>query len=124
MSVATRERSAAISLGSPTRPIGMAIVEAASSLGTCAANPAKPGVSTGPGHSAVTRMARGASSTAQERAKLRIAALVAAYTLMPARPLMPTTEDSKTIDAPSCRSGSAFCTVNTKPLTLASKVVS
>jgi hypothetical protein len=67
-------------------------------------------VATGSGHSALTRMPRGANSIAQERAKLRMAALVAAYTPTPGRPLMPATDDSRTIDAPSCRSGSAFCT--------------
>jgi len=40
--------------------------------GDCSASLVIPGVSTGPGHSAQTRILRGASSIAQERAKLRI----------------------------------------------------
>jgi len=52
------------------------------------------GRATGPGTAPLTRMPRGCQSTAQGAAKLRIAALVARYTLTPAR-LEPATEDSK-----------------------------
>src|SRR5258708_10915840 len=69
------------------------------------ASPARPGVSVEPGLTAFTRMPRSLSSWSQLRAKLRAAALVAAYTLRPAPPFWPSTEAARMIDAPSTRRG-------------------
>lgn len=44
--------------------------------------------------------------------------------LVPGKPLIPATEDTSTTDAPAVIRGKAFCTVNTTPFTLVSKVVS
>ena len=67
-------------------------------------------------------MRRGASSWLQERAKLRIAALLALYKLNVGAPVLPAVEPVRITDAPSRSSGSAFCTVNSVPLTLVAKV--
>jgi hypothetical protein len=89
-------------------------------MATLAASP--PGVSTGPGVMVLTRIERPASSVAQVRARLRIAALVAPYTLRPGAPRRAALEESRITEAPSGRSGSAFWTVKTVPLTLTSDV--
>lgn len=54
------------------------------------------------------------------RAKLRIAALLAAYTLSPGTPAWAALEESRITEPPSGMSGSAFCTVKIVPLTLMS----
>ncbi len=83
-----------------------------------------PGVSMGPGLTAFTRMRRSFSSVVHVRANERTAAFVALYTLLAGNPLLPTIDALRMIDAPSGISGSAFCTVNSSPLTLMSKIES
>jgi len=83
-----------------------------------------PGVSVAPGLTAFTRMRRSFSSVVHVRANERTAAFVALYTLLAENPLLPTIDALRTIDAPSGISGRAFCTVNSRPFTLMSKIES
>src|SRR5260221_12407515 len=71
-----------------------------------------------PGLTALTRIWRACRSRVQQRAKERIAALVALYTLKAGAPLIEVVEAVRMIEPPSCKSGSAFFTVKSSPLTL------
>ncbi len=78
-------------------------------------------MSIAPGLTTFTRILRALRSVVHVRAKDRSAALVALYTLRPANPFEPTTDEVRMIDAPSGMSGRAFCTVKSVPFTLMSK---
>jgi hypothetical protein len=78
----------------------------------------------GPGLTAFTRMRRACKSVVHVRANARTAALVALYTLFVGNPLLATMDAFRMIEAPSGIRGSAFCTVNRRPLTLMVKIVS
>src|SRR5262245_33952147 len=69
-------------------------------------------------------MRRPFRSVVQVRAKERTAALVALYTLFAPNPLLATMEAFRMMEAPSGKSGSAFCTVNRRPFTLTPKIES
>ena len=71
-----------------------------------------------------TRIPRPLSSLAQVRAYARTAAFDAPYAPMPTAPLSPELELVRITEAPWLRSGRAFCTVRTVPLTLMSKSLS
>ena len=68
------------------------------------------------------RMRRSFSSTVQVRANERIAALVAEATPKFGVPLEPAAAPVRMMEAPSFRSGSAFWTVKSSPLTFVSKI--
>src|SRR5437773_801809 len=117
----------AISSASPIRPSGTDPTMFFLNSSICCSlspRPLIPGVSIGPGLIALTRILRALRSTVQLRANDRTAALVALYTLKPSRPLEPAIDAFRMIDPPSRRSGSAFCTVKSRPLTLLLNVVS
>src|SRR5207253_3639314 len=84
--------------------------------------PRSPSVSIAPGLTTLTRILRSLRSVVRVRANDRSAALVALYTLTAGFPFDPTMDEVKMIEAPSRRSGSAFCTVKSAPLTLAPNV--
>jgi hypothetical protein len=63
---------------------------------------------------AFTRMRRSFKSDVEVRANERAAALVALQTLFIDNPLLPTMDAFSTFEAPSGRSGSAFCTVKSR----------
>src|SRR5580693_4642839 len=77
-----------------------------------------------PGLIAFTRTLRSLRSTDQVRANERTAALVALYTLKAGLPVVETIDAFSTIDPPGCSNGSAFCTVNSSPLTFTSNCLS
>jgi len=115
----------AISSGSPRRPRGVAALVSLCISWSCssdAANPCHPGVEVAPGTSTLTRIRRGARSRIQPRAKARIAALLALYTLKAGIPVVADVEPVRMTEAPSRSSGTAFRTVNNVPLTLVAKV--
>jgi len=74
-----------------------------------------------PGLTAFTRILRSLRSVVKVRAKDRTAALDALYTLNAGGPVTETIEAFRMIELPSFSSGSAFWTVNRRPLTLALK---
>src|SRR5216683_1427369 len=67
---------------------------------------------------------RSLRSVVKVRAKDRTAALDALYTLNAGGPVTETIDAFRMIELPSFRSGSAFCTVNRRPLTLTLNVLS
>src|SRR5262249_41174048 len=80
----------ATSSGLPSRPIGIMVSRPERACSTCSfVSPTlfQNGVLIGPGLTALTRILRSLSSTAQVRANDRTAALVALYTVGPAIPL-------------------------------------
>src|ERR1019366_1128059 len=81
-------------------------------------------VAVGPGDSTFTRMPVPFRSSAQVRARLRTAALLALYTLIVGAPVVPALEPVRMIEPPLPISGSAFWTVKIVPFTLVSKVSS
>src|SRR5258708_6917071 len=109
----------AISSGSPHRPSGMVGRRLALNSSLLVI-----GVLVGPGLMALTRIWRACRSRVQLRAKERTAALVALYTLLSGSGLIELVEAVRMIDPPSCKSGSAFCTVKSNPLTLMLNVLS
>src|SRR5215472_2418315 len=76
-----------------------------------------PGVSMRPGLTAFTRMRRSFKSVVQVRANERRAAFAAQETLAAGGPLPAPMDAFRMIEAPSGNSGSAFCTVKSRPLT-------
>src|SRR5271163_3566634 len=79
---ARKATALAMSSGRPTRPSGTRSREAAASPAlSVPASPCNPGVSTGPGLTTLTRMWRSFRSVVHVRAKERMAAFVALYTL-------------------------------------------
>jgi hypothetical protein len=78
----------------------------------------------GPGLTVLTRIWRACKSTVQVRANDRTAAFVALYTLKEALPLLEAIEAVRIIELPSNKSGSAFCTVKSSPLTLMPNILS
>ena len=98
---ARKSAALAISSGRPILPAGAAasiIVKTALLTSSDGKSACMPGVETAPGASTLTRMRRGARSWIQLRAKLRIAALVALYTLNDGPPLMPTADPVRITD--------------------------
>jgi len=77
-----------------------------------------------PGLIEFTRILRSFSSIVQPRAKLRTAALLAAYAVKPGTPNTFEFEEFRMIEPPSLKRGRAFCTVKNNPFTLTSKVFS
>ena len=117
----------AISSLVPMRPMGTPLTRPALSCFSSSAFFTRlltPGVSIGPGLTALTRMWRSLRSAVHERAKERTAALVALYTLNAGIPFIETIEALRMMEAPSFISGKAFCTVKRSPLTLLLKVLS
>ena len=84
----------------------------------------RPGVSVAPGLRALTRILRCFRSRVQHRAKERMAAFEALYTLKASVPFTEVVEAVRMIEPPSMRSGRAFCTVKSVPLTLVLNVLS
>jgi hypothetical protein len=84
----------------------------------------RPGVVVAPGESTLTRMPVPFKSSAQLRAKFRIAAFVALYTLKAGVPMEPVVDPVSMTEPPDRINGSAFCTVNKVPLTFTSKTLS
>src|SRR5581483_8174081 len=109
----------AISSARPNRPSGTCdkIFDATFSCSSFC-NPILPnnGVSIGPGLTTLTRIFRGASSTASDLARLFSAAFVKEYALDPAIPKCATVDEVMITEAPSFNSGSAFCTAKYTPL--------
>src|SRR6202521_4876411 len=66
---------------------------------------------------AFTRILRSLRFAVKVRAKDRTAALDALYTLNAGDPVLETIDAFRMMELPSLRSGSAFCTVNRRPLT-------
>src|SRR5436190_22509909 len=69
------------------------------------------------------RIPRPLRSAIQLRAKDRTAALLALYTEKDGKPLIEAIEPVRITEAPSANSGSAFCTVNSRPRTLVLKIL-
>ena len=77
-----------------------------------------------PGLMALTRILRSLRSVVKLRAKERTAALDALYTLNAGGPVCEAIDAFRMMELPSLRSGSAFCTVKSRPLTLALNILS
>src|SRR5260370_32742847 len=117
----------AISSGSPSRPSGTVVTSDLTICLLCSSVCPRllmSGVLVGPGLTALTRIWRACRSRVQLRAKERIAALVALYTLLRGSTLIELIAAFMMIDPPSCKSRSAFCTVQSNPLTLTFNVLS
>ena len=123
-SEARKTAALAISSGRPSLPNGtvaLMLFKRSCPTGEEPSSSRRPSVSIGPGLIAFTRMRRALRSVVQVRAKERIAALVAAYTLLDGIPLLPTTDAFRMIDPPSGINGNAFWTVKSMPFTLPSR---
>ena len=83
-----------------------------------------PGVSVGPGLTALTRMRRSFRSAVDVGAKKRMAAFVALRTLSEENPLLAAMDAVRIMDAPSESKGSDLCTVKSTPFTLMLKMES
>ena len=69
-------------------------------------------------------MSRSLRSTIQVRANERTAAFDALYTEQAGKPLIDTIEPMRITEEPLISSGSAFCTVNSRPRTLVLNILS
>src|SRR6202021_2280830 len=109
-SEARNSAAAAISSGRPIFPRGIrdSNICFASSVRTWSCI----GVAIGPGCSTFTRIFLPLSSLSHPRANACGAALLAAYTLYPGKPLLEATAPVMKLDPPSLNSGNAFWTVN------------